>query len=327
MAKTVIDPALVKTAWAKDTWAAGLNKSYFKKFTGTSEDNIVQVKEELKKEKGDSIIIPLLLPLAGAGVTGDNQLEGNEEAMIYRDFKVSLDQIRNAVVITGRMEEQKTQIDLRKDAKNALSDWLAKKIDKMIFAALSDNPTADRVIFAGGVANANAITASDVFTADTIGVAKRMAQANEDTALKPIMINGAEHYIMIVDQYQARDLKNDAKWLAAQEHANIRGESNPIFSGALGMYDGVIIHENNRIKRADNTSSVKVSNALFLGKQAVVMAEGGDLRWVEKSFDYDNQFGVSIGRIFGVAKSQFKFDGVNLTDFGVINVVTSSVAD
>ena len=78
MAKTIIPASLVKKAWAKDTWAAGIHKSYFDKFTGTGTDNIIQIKEELKKEKGDTINIPLLMPLSGPGVTGDNQLENNE---------------------------------------------------------------------------------------------------------------------------------------------------------------------------------------------------------------------------------------------------------
>lgn len=328
MALTTIPKELVLKAWAKNCWEAGLRKCFFQRFTGNSSDNIVQIKTDLQKGRGDSINIPLLLPLKGTGISGDNMLEGNEEAMIYRSFDVSIDQVRNAVRLTGRFEEQKTQQNMRNDAKEALSDWLSKKIDTMCFEALSTDPTADRVVYANtSINNRDGLTGSDSFSADLIGVAKRKATENEDTMIKPMKINGSEHYVMIVDQWQARDLMNDPKWLEAQKHANIRGESNPIFSGALGMYQGVVIHENNRILRSDNASGIKVSNGLFLGKQAAVMAVGGDLRWDEDTFDYGNQIGFSIGRIFGITKSQFKYDGLNLTDFGVINVVTSSVAD
>lgn len=326
MASTTIPASLVKKAWAKDTWQAGIEGTYFNKFTGTGSDNIIQIKEELKKEKGDTINIPLLLPLSGAGVTGDNVLEGNEEAMIYRDFNVSLNQERNAVVLEGRFEEQKTQIDMRKDAKTNLAGWLSEHIDDQIFKALRTNPTADRVLYAGSAASDAAITASDVFKADMIGIAKRIATADRHTQIKPIRVDGRETYVMIVNQWQARDLMNDPKWLDAQKYANIRGSQNPIFSGALGMYQGVVIHEHNGIIR-DTSGSVPVSHALFLGKQAGVMAVGGDLRWEEKSFDYGNKQGFSIGRIYGVSKSVFKYDGTNNTDFGCINVVTSAVDD
>ena len=46
-------------------------------------------------------------------------------------------------------------------------------------------------------------------------------------------------------------------------------------------------------------------------------------RW-EKEFDYDNQVGFAISRMCGMAKTSFKFDDVNDTDFGVINVMTAA---
>lgn len=330
MANTTITvaPNLVQEAWAKATWSAGIHKAFFDKFTGTDAGSIIQVKEELKKDKGDSINIPLLMPLTGAGITGDNMLEGNEEALIYRDFSVSIDQLRNAVRLQGKMDEQKTQINMRQDAKTALSDWLATKVDKMIFKALTTDPTANRVVYGGAATSEAAIATGDKFTVDLIGKAKRMAMEDENTMVKPVRIDGVDTYVMVIDQWQARDLMADTKWIEAQEHANIRGEKNPIFTGALGMYNGVVVHQCNRIPRTETgASSCKVGHALFLGAQAAVMAVGAEPEWNEDTFDYKNQVGFEFGRIFGIAKSQFKYDGTNLTDFGCINVLTSSVDD
>ena len=328
MANTTIPVSLVKKAWAKDTWESGLSQSFFEKFTSTSANSIIQLKEELKKEKGDSINIPLLMPLNGAGVTGDNMLEGNEEAMIYRDFNVTIDQIRNAVRIAGKFEEQKTQINMRKDAKENLSRWLGEKIDNMIFTALTTSPSADRTIYGGTATSEATVAVADTFTAALIGKAKRMAQADEHTMIRPLRINGRDTYVMVIDQYQARDLKADPVWIAAQQHANIRGESNPIFTGALGMYDGVVIHECNRIPRtATGASGAKVGHGLFLGCQAAVFAEGEAPFWEEEQFDYKNQVGFACGRICGIKKAEFKYDGINLTDYGCINVLTSSADD
>lgn len=329
MADTTITvaPNLVQQAWAKDTWSSAWHKAFFEKFTGTTAGSIVQVKTELKKEKGDSITIPLLMPLTGTGVTGDNKLEGNEEALQYRDFQVYLNQLRNAVRLTGKFDEQKTQINMRKDAKDALSDWLATRVDKELFKVLTENPTANRVVCAGKATDAASITAADTFSVDMIGKAKRRATQDEDTMVRPVKVDGVDTYVMIIDQWQARDLMNDQKWLDAQQHANIRGEKNPIFTGALGMYNGVVVHQCNRLTREANASGVKVGHALFLGAQAAVMAVGANPEWNEDTFDYGNQVGFEFGRIFGVAKSQFKFDGKTLTDFGCINVLTSSVDD
>lgn len=339
MADTQIPQSLVMKAWAKDTWEAGMKKAYFNRFTGKSANDIIQIKEELKKSAGDSINIPLLMNLQGFGIMGDNILEGNEEAMEYRDFDVSINLYRNAVRLQGTMDEQRTQINMRKDARDVLSTWLGTFIDNYIFAALTGvkasgapytvtQPSTDRIIYGGNATSEATIGTGDTFSTDIIGKAKRLAMADEDTMIRPVNVDGGTHYVMVIDQFQARDLKNDAKWQAAQQYANIRGEKNPIFSGALGMYDGVIIHECNRVPRtASGANDAYVSHALFMGAQAAVFAEGKAPYWVEKPFDYDNKYGISIGRMFGIKKSAFKYDSVNDTDYGVINVLTSSAAD
>lgn len=325
MAVTTIPQTLVEKAWAKDTWTTALNNIFFGKFMGTGPDNIIQVKEELKKEAGDSITMRLLMKLKGEGVTGDDTLEGKEEAMQYRDFTVKIDQVRNAVRLAGKMEEQKTSTNMRKDAKAALSNWLTEYIDGQFFKKLSANPTKDRVIYAGGKTGADGITAADVFSTDVIGKAKRIAMTDSNAKIRPVSVNGKKFYVMIIDPWQARDLRKDEKWLQAQEHAQERGDDNPIFTGSLGTYEGVVIHENEQCVRENST--VKIGHALFLGAQAGVLAAGSDPTWNEDTFDYNNQQGFSIGRIFGVAKTQFEFDGKTLSDFGVVNVITSSVDD
>ena len=336
---TTIDPALILKAWAKSTWDFGKKEAYFSRFMGSSRDSVIQVQEDLSRGKGTSIEVSLLMPLNGAGIIEDNTMEGNEEKMNYRSCTVNLSRVRNAVRLAGRFEEQKTQEKMRTDMRKVLSNWLGRYIDLSIFAVLTgteppfktsasvqlpytiDAPTSDRILYA-------AITTSDVFSADLIGKARRMAQADELTAVQPIRIDGRETYVMVIDPYQARDLRQDTKWIEAQEYANVRGEKNPIFSGAMGVYEGVVIHEHLRVPRtATGASDAMVGHALFLGAQACIFAEGEAPHWEEDTFDYGNQYGVSIDRMFGLKKSQFKYDGTNLTDFGVINVLTSSAGD
>lgn len=56
-----IAPELVMRAWAKNTWEAGFNKSFFEKFTGTSPSSIIQVNKLSPKKKISSEIFLLLL--------------------------------------------------------------------------------------------------------------------------------------------------------------------------------------------------------------------------------------------------------------------------
>lgn len=349
---TTIDPALILKAWAKNTWDFGKKESYFSKFMGHSFDSIIQIQEDLSRGKGTSIEVSLIMPLNGAGVIEDKQMENHEEKMNYRSCTVYLSRVRNAVRLEGKFEEQKTQEKMRTDMRKLLSAWLARYFDLSIFAVLTgtqppfvappsqtlelpytiEAPTADRMLFAGTATSEGTITNADVFDTTLIGKARRMAQADELTAVKPIRIDGRETYVMVIDPYQARDLRKDPKWLEAQEHANIRGETNPIFSGAMGIYEGVVIHECLRVPRTKTGSGsgnnkAMVGHALFLGAQACILAEGTAPTWTEDKFDYQNQYGVCIDRFFGLKKAQFKYDGTNLTDFGCINVLTSSAGD
>ena len=346
-----IPDSLILKSWAKKAWEAGIKESYFSKFMGRNAKSIIHVKEDLSRGKGTSINIPLLMPLVGAGVIEDNLLEGNEEPLVYRDFDVYLHQIRHAVRLQGRFEEKKVQQNLREDARSALSEWLATYIDYSIFSILTNTPppfikdtardffpfelestSNGRRIYPEGKTAASQVEVTDAFNTDIIGRAKRLARADETTAIRPVRVDGRETYVMVIDQWQARDLKRDPKWIEAQEHANVRGEKNPIFSGAIGIWDGVVIHECNRVPRTQTGAGsgkdkAWVGHALFLGAQACVFAEGEAPRWVEKKFDYDNQYGVSISRMFGLKKSRFKFDGTNWTDFGSIVVFTASMPD
>lgn len=327
---TTVPIALVRKGYAKDLWTAVQNDNYFAKFTGEGADNIIQKRVELKKEKGDKITIPLLMKLHGVGISGDNILEGKEEALEYRDFGVTVDQYRHAVRLEGKMEEQKSTLNLRRDAKSGLKTWWTERLDSEIFSVLGAVPTADKTIVVGNLANEAAITANDVFIPKLIGVAKRRAMKSYPK-IRPIKVNGTNHYVMILDLQQARDLKNNADWLTAQESANIRGEKNPIFSGALGMWDNVIIHEAEGadvLRSATGTGGTEVGHSLLMGAQAGVFAVASELDWAEKSFDYGNKFGVSSGMIYGIAKSQFTDPATGTaSDFAVVNIATASIAD
>jgi len=63
---------------------------------------------------------------------------------------------------------------------------------------------------------------------------------------------------------------------------------------------------------------------LFCGAQALGMADIGLPYWDEETFDYGNQHGVSIGKIFGLLKPVFNsIYSSSSEDFGVVRVDTA----
>ena len=94
-----------------------------------------------------------------------------------------------------------------------------------------------------------------------------------------------------------------------------RGMDNPLFTGALGMWDGVVVHEHDMIqKMTDN--SVNANRNLFLGAQAGLVAFGGDHAWHEETVDRGNKLSVSAAIIYEMSKAKF-----NSKDFSVIENV------
>lgn len=322
MTVTSLPVNLVKKLWASQLWVEAQDDIFFKRFIGEGENNIIHKKNDLKKEKGDQITLGLAMKLSGAGISGDSTLEGNEEQMTFYDMSVTIDQIRNGVRLKGKMEEQKTAANLRQSAKNALKVWLSEKIDNTFFTTLATSPSAGRVLFGGDATATAEIVDADKLTTTLISTAKRKAML-ATPKIRPVKIDGKEHYMMLVHPYAARDLKTDTAWLNAQKDANLRGDKNPIFSGALGIWDGVILfeHENVRLT-TDGASSANVAWNTLLGAQAGVWAIGKEAFWEEDTFDYGNQQGFATGIIHGIKKSIF-----NGEDFAVITVETGAKAD
>jgi N4-gp56 family major capsid protein len=296
-----------------------MDEIYFKKFMSEGSDSVITMKTDLKTKKGNSITIPLLMKLQGTGIAGDATLEGNEEALTYYDMEVTVGQRRHAVRSEGSEEEQKSQLDFRKNAKSALKIWMQELIDGSIFSALCSAPSPNRLLLPTGCSAVSDITASGKLTTTMIRLAKLRAKM-ATPKIRPVRVDGKEYYILLVNPYAADDLKQDATWLQSQREAGIRGKENPIFSGALGVYDGVILHDHeNVLLAADGASGAQVAYNVLLGAQAGAYAVAKEPFWKEKAFDYDNQKGVATGLIYGVRKSAF-----NGEDFAVITCPTSA---
>lgn len=105
--------------------------------------------------------------------------------------------------------------------------------------------------------------------------------------------------------------------------ANDRGGKNPILSGSLGIYNGVICHQHELcwVDATGGSGGAPIARALFLGQQAGVFLKGKDAEWVEKSFDFGNKWAIAAGYIFGVQKTKF-----NSADYGMITVATAAAA-
>lgn len=348
MANTQSISSLQAAVWYKELFADVSTILFMDKFMGEGPNNPIQVITDLTKAAGDTVNIPLTTKLSGAGVSGDSELEGNEEEILSYQFSAKIDQLRNAVRLKGRMDERRVAYSMRSDAKEKLKLWWAERFDREILSKISgdttgsltssvvhaNTPTAptysatvanNRQIFAGGVTAENSLTAAMTFDTKCIDAAKQQALLSQPKVRAIKMEEGAykgeDMYVIIVHPYQAVSLRQDPVWNQAQREANIRGESNPILSGALGVYNGCIIHQHELAYTFSNGSSVACARAILMGQQAGVFLKGKDAEWVEKSFDFGNKWAIAAGYIFGVQKPVF-----NSRDYGLITISTAATA-
>lgn len=313
---------LVPKVWAKKVWHEGVKDSYFDKFTAMDGSNVVHQNKDLENVKGDSVVFGLMMNLTGSGVEGNRQkLSGAEDTLNIYDFTVQTQLVRNAV---SRFEadDQKSQYDMLKEIKVVLKQWLSDWLDNKLISKLSYNPSNGEVLYASAAGTQSSITANDKLTTTIISRAKRKAMMHAPK-VQPIKVDGMDKYIMLVHPWAARDLKDDPKWLAAQQNANVRGSKNPIFTGALGEYDGVILYEYERVQTGNiGASSANVCQNLLLGKQAACFAVARPAKHIEQTDDYGNIAGNGIAFYGAVEKT--KFNGL---DYGIINVMTGGVVE
>jgi N4-gp56 family major capsid protein len=332
-------PMAVKL-WSRKLFQEALKQTWLYKFMGEDSSNIIQVKDNTSKTAGDRIRYALRMQLSGAGVSGDSTLEGNEEALSIHTDDLLIDQLRHAVRSDGHMSEQRVPFSIREEARMGLQDWFADRIDTALFNQLGGNtgqadtkytgsnatvaPDANHIIYANGVANEAQVasaSASNVFKLTFIDQCVERAKTLSPV-IRPIKVDGADKYVMFLHPYQVYDVRTNTstgQWLDITKAVYQGSKSNnPIYSGALGEYNGVVLHESTRVPSV--TSGVR--RAIFCGAQAGVIgfgqnSAGNKLEWYEELFDYGNQLGVSAGLIWGAKKTIF-----NSADFGTIVVAT-----
>lgn len=359
-----VNDALANKLWSSKLSKAVEKKTYFGRFMGESEDNIIQVKSESGRSAGDKITCGLVMELVGDGVTENQILEGNEESMVTYDDSIFINELRHATKVRNKksIDQQRVPFKLRDTGRDRMAQWVATRMDSIFFLHLcgytgaaftrdgqtidptlsvhnGNNtivaPSSSRIVRANGESTDEAMNnaTTHMFQLELIDEAVWKAKTAEPY-IRPINVGGMEKYVMFLHPSQVLDLRTDATanritWYNTQR-ARIeggQGMDNPIFTGALGEYNGVILHEAFRIPNGVNsTSGAQVANtkrAVLCGAQAGMVAWGRETpksqkySWTEELFDYKHSLGIGIETIWGLKKCVF-----NSKDYGTIVVAS-----
>jgi N4-gp56 family major capsid protein len=361
----VNDPQAVKK-WAS-LMAVAINKASYwaKKFVGEGKDARLPIQriDDLESGAGDEVTVDLLMPLSMEPLIGDETLDGKEQKLKYFTDRLRIDQVRGGADLGSRMTKKRTLRNLRQDAKRASTDWWKRLMDELYFIYLSgsrgtgggmlwsaNNPMFDtnsltapdsmHMMYAGAATSKASLAATDTFKLRLIDKAVAKAETmggdgTDELSMIPVSIEGGDHYIALMHTYQADAMRQDAGtggWLDIQKAAAAaEGAKNPIFTGAMGMYNDVILHKHRNVIRFNDYgagANLPAARALFLGSQAALVAYGDNetgtrFRWTEETKDHGNSVAIGTHAIMGVKKSTYKSkDGQTVRDFGVIAMDT-----
>lgn len=360
MTETTAATGLTVQQWDDKFFVEHVQKNRFAGEMGTDENAIIQVKEDLKQKKGDSVTFALVNRLTGAGVTDGSPLEGNEEEMDSRSHKVTINERANGVR-SSSWDNQISAIDLRKAAKATLKTWAMESTRDQVIAALGsingvaygsaseankdawlvDN--ADRVLFGAQVANnssndhsaslANIDNTNDKLTASAASLMKRIAKT-ANPKIKPLRSDdsGRDFYVMYVPSLVFRDLKADSTISQAQREVSLKMQNEKLFKGGDLEWDGIIFKEIEDIGVLSGVgaASIDVAPVYLCGAQAVGYGIASRWKSAEETFDYGRKKGCAIMEMGGFEKLIFgsgSNDTDDTKDHGVVTGFFASVAD
>lgn len=257
------------------------------RFCGKGQNFPIEKITELRRMEGggEECIMTLVNHLVGDGGVGSvgGKREGREEKMFKSQQKIQIDEIFNMVRSQGKLAEQGSVVQFRKEAKPALKYWHANRTDQLIMLAASgisfaynlDGSLRSEVTDLDGVpissdfvnlrfsADIKApsakrhrrwdgtnkkLVAGDttaITTADTPSYKMLlMAKAYARThKMMPLQAGGKQWYIVLLQPYSLAMLKNDPDYKNAVITGGVRGDDNPFFSGAIPTIDGLLLVE------------------------------------------------------------------------------------
>jgi hypothetical protein len=311
---------------------------------------------KLKGNAGDTIVYHFIPQNKTDGIYGQEAtMVGNEETLDEYTDKITIDQVRKGFKKKGKLTDKRLIWDARKEFKKQLSNWYADQNNIWVHAALTGYCLDGFNILKGAAKAETALVngegrcvaanktnkfklvapektsdkgvLTELTNADTINtymldelsiIAK---QGNGKYRMAPVkMSNGKEMFFLLLDMKAARDLRQDARFdkhALSLVEAGISPDKDPFVSGAIGIWQNLIIMEDEYISHVKN-DSVDVARNLLLGANAAAMIWAQTTDYREEYFDYMNEIGVVADEIRGQKK--LTFDGV---DVGVMQVLTA----
>ncbi len=361
-----VNDSLAVKLWSRVIDHEALKYTNIAPLIGDDENSIIHRQVQTQKGPGDQITYAIVMQLNQVGFGENNLAEGNGEQLTTYSDAVLINELMGVVGVKSSrtIDQQRVPFNLRDQARMMLSDWYAKRYSTEFFNQVCGYtpatntlltglnaviaPSSTRVIRQSGAASDDLLVSTDVFTLDLIDKAKEAA-ITATPMIRPVRPRGGrtadgrrdydaaleDMYVMYFHPYQVTDLRTSTstgQWLDITKAIEMGHNTsrNPIYSGAIGMYNGVMLRAaydvTNGVSAVDGSAVTTVKRAVLLGGQACMMAFGQNngptkMIWNEELFDHKRRLEISALTIHGMKKTVY-----NSTDYGTIVVSTYAAA-
>ena len=315
MARTQILPTdpHARKAWAMKVAVDSVKESYWARHIGPEGSRSLIVKKtDLESGAGDEVTTTLVAKLRGAPVTEGQKLAGKEMRLDFATHKMRVNVIRQGVNVGTVMDQKRTDVNLKTQGRQRLTDYIKELYEEHIAAALagargvgdefqhlalnySGYPNALRApdsahLYVGtdGDKVKNTLVAGDKLKLSTFNKlqtkAKKMlggVQDGKSTKMEKIQRGGKEVWALVTMPEGMQDIRDDSGtqgWFEAQKALTTAlGKESDLFKGGAGFFNGVIADEVDvGVKFSDYGAGANVPamRSIFAGANAGVIAHG-----------------------------------------------------
>lgn len=381
------DPLVLATI-GKEIEEKFYNENLFLKLAGRAKDRAV-ITHPLTKKVGE-FRVRMKDNLKGDGIGGNTNYDTNRDQLEYYTNSFYSDRFGNSIESEDSAYEDAKGINFIREATNSLVSWADRKIHGCFAMTLINNPTNILVCDKANAVKSKTVTdkttadmckkvvTGDVVTVKAIQQMVKMAKTglswdgSVGFIIPPLKVttktqNGIEYtdkvYLILLSTTQCYQLKSDPEWKEMQKFASVRGETNALFTGAIGSIDGAVIvdagdyvspeliglpstktsqSEFNRFVCADTPMGLSdykkatdVSFGALLGAGALVFGANDTTDILVEKADMGTKMVVAIRKYLGLGKARWQkrsivgnyidtTDPLHNKDYGVIVIASSN---
>lgn len=334
MAQTYVNSNLSPTVWDDKFSTEFFQSNPFAAYAGTSENNIIRMKEDFQSQRGNGVTFEFITNLKRGTIFDRQPLRGHEDKLGEYGDKISW-RMRKKGISLHEVDIDLAAINLREACRSNLKTWANEDVKWEVIDRLGDvgsncdvaydastaadrnawvTANADRVLFGKTTANysttfatatSNIDATDDLFNTDAVTLMKTLA-LGASPRITPIEVkerNNQRFFVAFAHPRLFRDFKNSMKSTEATVSVVSRNEA--IFMGGDREWDGVVVHEVDDMPVYAGIGAggtVNVYPVYLCGLEALGWAIKQRYRTREQTDDYGQVEGLGMFGKWGMKK-------------------------